>query len=195
MGHLACKRFIIYKRLTAFDVLKPMPRKSTGRTTTHIRVPIEYKEEILEAIEQIKQTKLPPLPLHITKAMVRASLRRDLKLTEEGKQRLVQALEPWKQKAIKRLGKLAARIQVQLVYGDDLADLLFPFPPVSGYWWEVLGVSVDSPASIVKAAYKKIAQEWHPDYNQDCISEATEVMKAVNRAWEEFKIKSRTYYQ
>lgn len=172
-----------------------MPRKSTGRTTTHIRVPIENKEEILEGIEQIKQTKLPPLPLHIVKAMVRASFRRDLKLTKEGKQRLVQALEPWKQKAIKRLGKLSAKTQVQLVYGDDLADLLFPFPPVSGYWWQVLGVSVDSPASIVKAAYKKLAQEWHPDYNQNCISEATEVMKAVNGAWEEFKTKSRNYYQ
>ncbi len=164
-----------------------MSRKATGRTTTHIRVPIEYKELITEAVEQINQTKLPPLPLHIIKAIVRASLRRDLKLTEAGKQRLVQALAPWKQKAIKRLGRLGAKTQVQKFYGDDLASLLFPPTPVSGYWWQVLGVSPDSPASTVRAAYKKLAQEWHPDYNPDCISEATEVMKAVNRAWEEFK--------
>lgn len=182
------------KRLIAFDVVKDMPRKPTGRTTTHIKVPVEYKELIQEAVEQIEHTKLPPLPLHITKAIVRASLRRDLKLTEAGKQRLVAALEPWKQRAIKRLGRLGARTQVQKCYGDDLADLLFLTPPVSGYWWQILGVSVDSPASTVKAAYKKLAQEWHPDYNSDCISEATEIMKAVNRAWEEFKTQSKSVF-
>ena len=169
-----------------------MPRKPTGRTTTHIRVPIENKEFIQEAVEQINQTKLPPLPLHIIKAIVRASLRRDLKLTEAGKQRLVTALAPWKQEAIKRLGKLDARTQVQKFYGDDLAALLFPFPPVAGYWWQILGVRPDSPASTVKAAYKNLAQEWHPDYNLDCISVATEVMKAVNTAWDEYKIKSKS---
>ena len=170
-----------------------MPRKPTGRTTTHILVPIEYKELITEAVKQIEQTKLPPLPLHITKAIVRASLRRDLKLTEAGKQRLGQALLPWKQEAVKRLGRWNARTQIQKFYGDDLADLLFPPPPpVSGYWWQVLGVSVDSPASTVKAAYKKLATEWHPDYNPECISQATEVMKAVNRAWSEFKTESKS---
>lgn len=169
-----------------------MSKKPTGKTTTSISVPIEYKEEIQEAVEQIQHSKLPPLPLHITKAIVRASLRRDLKLTEGGKQRLIAALQPWKQKAIKRLGKVEARLQVEKVYGEDLANLLFPSPPVvSGYWWQILGVSVDAPAITVKAAYKKLAQEWHPDYNQDCISEATEIMKAVNRAWEEFKTVSR----
>lgn len=171
-----------------------MPRKPTGRTTTQITIPIEYKEEIQEAFEQIKQTKLPPLPLHITKAIIRASLRRDLKLTEAGKQRLATALAPWKQKAVKRLGRLGARTQTQKFYGDDLATLLFPTPPVSGYWWQVLGVSVDSPASTVKAAYKKLAAEWHPDYNADCMSEATEIMKAVNRAWEEYKTKSKSMF-
>lgn len=171
-----------------------MPRKPTGRTTTHIRVPIEYKEEFQEAIEQIKLTLLPPLPLHVTKAIVRASLRRDLKLTEEGKQRLVSALLPWKQKVVKRLGRADARTQVQKFYGDDLAALLFPKPPASGRWWQVLGVNVDSPASTVKAAYKKLAQEWHPDYNSDCISEATEIMKKVNQAWSEFKAASKSVF-
>lgn len=169
-----------------------MPRTPTGRTTTHIRVPIEYKDLIQEAVEQINQTLLPPLPLHIIKAIVRASLRRELKLTEAGKQRLVAALAPWKQKAIKRLGRLGAITQVQKFYGDELADLLFPTPPVSGYWWQVLGVSVDSPASTVKAAYKKLAIEWHPDYNPDCISSATEIMKAVNQAWSEFQASSKS---
>ncbi len=171
-----------------------MPTKPTGRNTTPLRVPTEYKEEFQEALEQIKQTKLPPLPPHITKSIVRASLRRDLKLTEAGKQRLVAALEPWKQKAVKRLGRLGARTQIQKFYGDELASLLLPFPPVSGYWWQVLGVSVDSPANTVKAAYKKLATEWHPDYNQDCISVATEIMKAVNRAWEEFKASSKSLF-
>lgn len=168
-----------------------MPRKPTGRTTTHIRVPIEYKEDIQEAFEQIKQTLLPPLPLHVTKAIIRGSLRRDLKLTEAGKQRLVSALLPWKQKSIKRLGRLGARTQVQKFYGDDLASLLFPAPPVPGTWWQVLGVQANSSASTVKAAYKQLAQEWHPDYNLDSISEATEIMQTVNRAWSEFKAQSK----
>lgn len=171
-----------------------MPRKPIEKTTTQIRVPIEYKELIEEAVKQIEQTKLPPLPLHITKAIIRASLRRDLKLTEAGKQRLVKALEPWKREAVKRLGKLGAKTQTQKFYGDDLTDLLFPIPPVYGHWWQVLGVSVDSPASTVKAAYKRLAQEWHPDYNTDCIPLATEIMKAVNQAWEEFKAGSKSVH-
>lgn len=171
-----------------------MPTQPTGRTTTHIRIPIEDKELIQEAFEQIKQTKLPPLPLHITKAIVRASLRRDLKLTEAGKQRLVAALSSWKQKAVKRLGRLGAITQIKEFYGDELAALLFSTPPVSGHWWQVLGVSVDSPASTVKAAYKKLAQEWHPDYNPDCRSQATEIMKVVNQAWEDYKTKSKSMY-
>lgn len=168
-----------------------MPRKPTGRTTTHIRVPIEYKEDIQEAFEQIKQTLLPPLPLHVTKAIVRGSLRRDLKLTEAGKQRLASALLPWKQKSIKRLGRLGARTQVQKFYGDDLASLLFPAPPVPGPWWQVLGVQANSSAITVKAAYKQLAQEWHPDYNSDCMLEATEIMQTVNRAWSEFKAQAK----
>ena len=191
-ANLASKMLVDYKRLTAFNLVSYMPRKPTGRTTTHIRVPIEYKEDIQEAFEQIKQTLLPPLPLHVIKAIVRGSLRRDLKLTEAGKQRLVLALLPWKQKAVKRLGRLGARTQVQQFYGDDLAALLFPAPPVPGRWWQVLGVQVDSPASTVKAAYKKLAQEWHPDYNSDCTSEATEIMQTVNRAWSEFKAQSKS---
>ena len=37
--------------------------------------------------------------------------------------------------------------------------------PVSGQWWEVLGVPQDAPRDEVKGAYRKLVRMFHPDVN------------------------------
>ena len=38
--------------------------------------------------------------------------------------------------------------------------------PVTGEWWEVLGVSSHASADEVKAAYRRLARLYHPDHNK-----------------------------
>jgi hypothetical protein len=55
-------------------------------------------------------------------------------------------------------------------------------PPKGGTerpWWEVLGVTEHAPDDVVKAAYRRLAAEHHPDRGGDA-----DRMAAVNRAYE-----------
>ena len=64
-----------------------------------------------------------------------------------------------------------------------------PPKPVTGKreWWHVLNVSRYATYDEVKAAYKKLATMWHPDYNKS--PEATEIMQEINTAMDEYKCK------
>ena len=64
-----------------------------------------------------------------------------------------------------------------------------PPKPVTGKreWWHVLNVSQYATYDEVKAAYKKLARLWHPDYNKS--PSATEIMQEINTAMDEYKCK------
>lgn len=55
-----------------------------------------------------------------------------------------------------------------------------PGEGTSGGWWQVLGVEATAPMEVVKAAYRKLAGELHPDKGGDAGA-----MAMVNRAWEQ----------
>lgn len=50
----------------------------------------------------------------------------------------------------------------------------------AGAWWTVLGVAHDSPLDQVKAAYRKLCVEHHPDRGGDSAR-----MSMINAAWEQ----------
>ncbi|HLC94417.1 MAG TPA: DnaJ C-terminal domain-containing protein [Patescibacteria group bacterium] len=49
-------------------------------------------------------------------------------------------------------------------------------------YYEVLGVSKNAPVHDIKAAYRRLALEWHPDRNKS--KEAGEKFKEINQAYE-----------
>ncbi len=51
-------------------------------------------------------------------------------------------------------------------------------------YYEILGVSKSSTDAEVKAAYRKMALEWHPDKNQDKKAEAETKFKEINEAYQ-----------
>ena len=58
-----------------------------------------------------------------------------------------------------------------------------PARPTSQEWWEVLGVSPSAPPDLIKAAYKKLALQHHPDAGG-----SSDRMAELNRAWEEAQL-------
>lgn len=164
-----------------------MGRKATGRTTKHVRVPIDEQELASFAITQIKETALPPLPLKVVRAFTLVALRQDLQIGSKARIMLEAELAVWKQIVLKRHGKFKARTKVIEAYGEELADLLFCVPPIHGTWWEVLGVTPNATPYQVKISYKNLCQEWHPDTNLRDALEATQVMQAINHAYEQYK--------
>ncbi|MEM6402208.1 MAG: J domain-containing protein [Cyanobacteria bacterium P01_D01_bin.116] len=62
-----------------------------------------------------------------------------------------------------------------------------PKKPVTGKkeLWLVLNVSQYATYDEVKAAYKKLARLWHPDYNKS--PSATQIMQQINAAMDEYK--------
>ncbi len=57
--------------------------------------------------------------------------------------------------------------------------------PISGSWWQVLGVSSDAKLTEVKQAYRQLSLLYHPDTNLR--RDAHQRIIAVNRAYEEYK--------
>lgn len=49
--------------------------------------------------------------------------------------------------------------------------------------WQILGVKHGSPLTDIKAAFRKLIQEWHPDRNQHRELEATEMSKRIIAAY------------
>jgi superfamily II DNA or RNA helicase len=58
------------------------------------------------------------------------------------------------------------------------------FSTTVGAWYQTLGVSPNATHEEVKAAYRTLAKQWHPDVCSDTIAESR--MKAINEAYEEF---------
>lgn len=56
--------------------------------------------------------------------------------------------------------------------------------PTSGCWWEILGVSPRASQDEVKAAYRQLAQQYHPDVNKRL--DAHQRAVAVNMAYEQY---------
>ncbi len=57
--------------------------------------------------------------------------------------------------------------------------------PISGSWWQVLGVSSDAKLTEVKQAYRRLSVLYHPDTNLR--RDAHQRIIALNRAYEEYK--------
>ena len=57
--------------------------------------------------------------------------------------------------------------------------------PISGSWWQVLGVNSDANLKEVKQAYYKLSRLYHPDTNLR--RDAHQRIVALNRAYEEYK--------
>jgi DnaJ-domain-containing protein 1 len=53
-------------------------------------------------------------------------------------------------------------------------------------WWEILRINPQAPFKMVKAAYRQLAKQWHPDICDDQTS--TEMMKLINYAFESAKL-------
>ena len=51
-------------------------------------------------------------------------------------------------------------------------------------YYELLGVSETADAAELKKGYRKAALKWHPDKNPDNLDTATEMIKAINEAYE-----------
>ena len=57
--------------------------------------------------------------------------------------------------------------------------------PISGSWWQVLGVSRDAKLTKVKQAYRQLSVLYHPDTNLR--RDAHQRIVALNRAYAEYK--------
>ena len=71
------------------------------------------------------------------------------------------------------------KIWRQVHNSDDL-------PPLTGEWWEILGVEPTTHFQDVKLAYRRLARLYHPDINTSV--SAKTAMQAVNQAYQKFQL-------
>jgi WD40 repeat protein len=69
------------------------------------------------------------------------------------------------------------KIWRQIHSGDDL--------PLTGEWWEILGVAAKTHPQNVKLAYLRLARLYHPDINSS--PSAKSAMQVVNQAYQKFQ--------
>lgn len=103
----------------------------------------------------------------------------------EVKQAYRQAFIQWHLSALAQLGEDLLKSIYKVVYGCGWQLIEDIINPMSGEWWEVLGVSRDASAREVKAALKRLAKVWHPDVNPSPF--AGERMTRINQAFEQFE--------
>lgn len=73
----------------------------------------------------------------------------------------------------------AFKTTLALVRASFAGFLALP-APVGGNWWEVLGVQNGAQPDVIKAAYRKLAAEHHPDRGGDPAR-----MAAINLAYQQ----------
>ena len=73
------------------------------------------------------------------------------------------------------------QIWQQVCAEDSIATHL----PLSGEWWEILGVNPDDAASQIKLVYLQLAKLYHPDLNSS--TTALICMQAINSAYQQFQ--------
>jgi len=56
--------------------------------------------------------------------------------------------------------------------------------PTKRDYYEILGITKSATAADIKAAYRKLALQWHPDKNADKKQEAEEKFKEINEAYQ-----------
>ena len=64
-------------------------------------------------------------------------------------------------------------------------DSIATHTPLSGEWWEILGVNPDDAASQIKLVYLQLAKLYHPDLNSS--TTALIYMQAINSAYQQFQ--------
>ncbi len=103
----------------------------------------------------------------------------------EQKQAYRRAFIEWHLARLTQLGQDTLARIYKVVYGCswDLIEAIIN--PVSGEWWEVLGVSPQASGKEVKAAQRRLAKIWHPDVNAS--PSAQEYMARINRAFEQYE--------
>ena len=70
------------------------------------------------------------------------------------------------------------KIWRQVHSSDDL--------PLTGEWWEILGIKPKTHPKDVKLAYLRLARLYHPDINTSV--SAKTAMQAVNQAYQKFQL-------
>lgn len=67
---------------------------------------------------------------------------------------------------------------------DEAIDILQEDDP-----YTILNVSFESSIDEIKASYRKLAMQWHPDKNPDNNDYCTEMMKKINAAYHYLSIR------
>jgi len=103
----------------------------------------------------------------------------------DNKHALRQAFIRWHHSALSKLGIDTLKSIYHVVYGASWNLIQEILTPVSGEWWEVLGVKPDASKIEVKKAYRRLAAMFHPDVNKSV--GAHERAVAINRAYEKYQ--------
>lgn len=75
---------------------------------------------------------------------------------------------------------------IRLVDEEEEFDIVEPIlEPISGEWWEVLGVKPNATKIEVKQAYRQLVMKYHPDVNRSPL--AHEWAVTINCAYEKFQ--------
>ena len=82
------------------------------------------------------------------------------------------------------LGEVQALIDAWHIENEQYLSL-----PVSGSWWEVLGVSPSASAEEVKEAYRRLARLYHPDTNNKRLDAGVR-FTALSQAYQQYQSKS-----
>lgn len=159
-----------------------MPRQPTGRSSILVRTPAKYKLWTLDAIQQMRKSELPPMPAEVVRLLIANPIAYVSAWNALQKREVMQAIAPWSKKVIAIHGKLRAKYLIEQEYGMSLASIAVPVPPLHGAWHTILGVSASATSDEVKAAYRQLSSEWHPDVNPTEREFCQDVQKALNKA-------------
>jgi hypothetical protein len=103
----------------------------------------------------------------------------------EDKQLLRKAFIDWHHQTEALLGTDTLKSIYQVVYGASWELIQEIIEPLSGEWWEVLGVKPNATTVEVKQAYRRLVRKYHPDVNPS--PRAHERAVTINCAYEKFQ--------